>query len=56
MKSSHEKDLAPAIESEGKSKTKDLVEDNEKKIKGQKEGKEEEIVYLTDEDIEDLLK
>jgi fused signal recognition particle receptor len=56
IKSSHEKDLAPAIESEGKSKTKDLVEDKEKKIKGQKEDKEEEIVYLTDEDIEDLLK
>jgi fused signal recognition particle receptor len=52
---SHEKNLALAAESEGKSKTKDLVENNEKKTKSQNKD-DEEIVYLTDEDIEDLLK
>ena len=38
-----------------KSKTKNLAENNEKKAKSQKKD-EEEVVYLTDEDIEDLLK
>lgn len=54
---SSQKNLASTVESEGKSKTKDLVENNEKKTSSQKkEEEEEEIVYLTDEDIEDLLK
>jgi fused signal recognition particle receptor len=57
INSSHEKNLASAVESEGKSNTKDLVENNEKKTSSQKKDEEEEeIVYLTDEDIEDLLK
>jgi fused signal recognition particle receptor len=55
IKSSHEINLASAAESEGKSKTKHLVENTEKENKNQKKD-EEEIVYLTDEDIEDLLK
>lgn len=55
MKSSHEKNLASAVESEEKSRTMDLVKNSEKKTKSQKED-EEEIVYLTDEDIEGLLK
>ena len=59
--SSHEKNLSSTVESEGKSKVKDLVENNGKKTNTQKkieekEEKEEEIVYLTDKDIEDLLK
>lgn len=54
IKSSHEIDPPSSMESERKSKAKNLAEDNEKKIKSQKEG--EEVVYLTDEDIEDLLK
>jgi fused signal recognition particle receptor len=54
IKSSHEIDPPSSTESERKSKTKDLAENNEKKIKSQKEG--EEVVYLSDEDIEDLLK
>jgi hypothetical protein len=53
IKSSHEIDPPSSTESERKSKTKDLAENNEKKIKSQKEG---EVVYLSDEDIEDLLK
>ena len=55
IKSSHEKDLTSSMESEVKSKTKNLAENNEKKAKSQKKD-EEEVVYLTDEDIEDLLK
>jgi fused signal recognition particle receptor len=54
IKSSHEIDPPSSIESERKSRAKNLAENNEKKIKSQKEG--EEVVYLTDEDIEDLLK
>lgn len=54
IKSSHEIDPPSSMESERKSKAKDLAENNEKKIKSQKEG--EEVVYLSDEDIEDLLK
>jgi len=54
VKSSNEKDLTTSIESEVESKTTDLPENNEKKAKSQK--KDEEVVYLTDEDIEDLLK
>jgi hypothetical protein len=54
IKSSHEIDPPSSMESERKSKAKNLAENNEKKIKSQKEG--EEVVYLTDEDIEDLLK
>ena len=53
---SNEKDLAPPVEYEGKLQTRDLVKNDEKKVKTQKEEKEEETVYLTDEDIEDLLK
>jgi fused signal recognition particle receptor len=52
---SSQKNLHPSVESEKKSETKDLVKDNEKKTKSQNKD-EEEIVYLTDEDIEDLLK
>jgi fused signal recognition particle receptor len=55
MKSSHEKNLASVVGSEEKSRTMDLVKNSEKKTKSQKED-EEEIVYLTDEDIEGLLK
>jgi fused signal recognition particle receptor len=55
IKSSHEKDLTSSMESEVKSKTKNLAENNEKKAKSQKKD-EEKVVYLTDEDIEDLLK
>jgi len=47
--------LNSSVESERKSETKDLVKGNEKKAKSQNKD-EEEIVYLTDEDIEDLLK
>ena len=54
IKSSHEIDPPSSMESERKSKAKNLAENNEKKIKSQKEG--EEVVYLSDEDIEDLLK
>jgi fused signal recognition particle receptor len=54
IKSSHEIDPPSFMESERKSKAKDLAENNKKKIKSQKEG--EEVVYLSDEDIEDLLK
>jgi hypothetical protein len=56
--SSNEKDRIPSLESEGKPKTTDLVKNDEKKVERQKEAKEkeEETVYLTDEDIEDLLK
>ena len=52
---SSQKNLHSSVESEKKSETKDLVKDNEKKTKSQNKD-EEEIVYLTDEDIEDLLK
>jgi hypothetical protein len=52
---SSQKNLTSSVESERKSETKDLVNDNEKKTKTQNKD-EEEIVYLTDEDIEDLLK
>jgi fused signal recognition particle receptor len=55
IKSSHEKDLTSSMESEVKSKPKELAENDEKKAKSQKKD-EEEVVYLTDEDIEDLLK
>jgi fused signal recognition particle receptor len=56
--SSNEKEPTPSLESEGKPKTTDLVKNDEKKVERQKEAKEkeEETVYLTDEDIEDLLK
>jgi fused signal recognition particle receptor len=58
--SSHEKNLSSTMESEGKSKVKELVENNGKKTnthkKNEEEKDEEEIVYLTDKDIEDLLK
>jgi fused signal recognition particle receptor len=50
-----QKNLTSSVESERKSETNDLVDNNEKKTKGQNKD-EEEIVYLTDEDIEDLLK
>lgn len=43
-----------AVESEEKSETNNLIEDKDKKTKSQKDDKE--TVYLTDEDIEDLLK
>lgn len=43
-----------AAQSEGKSETNNLLENNEKKTKGHRD--EEDTVYLTDEDIEDLLK
>lgn len=56
IKSFNETNLASAVESEGQSKTKDLVKNNEKKTKSQRKDGEEETVYLTDEDIEDLLK
>jgi fused signal recognition particle receptor len=52
---SSRKDLTSSVESEKKSKTKNIIGKNEKKTKGQNKD-EEEIVYLTDEDIEDLLK
>jgi fused signal recognition particle receptor len=52
---SSQKNLTSSVESERKSETKDLVNDNKKKTKTQNKD-EEEIVYLTDEDIEDLLK
>ena len=52
---SSQKNLHSSVESEKKSETKGLVKDNEKKSKSQNKD-EEEIVYLTDEDIEDLLK
>ena len=55
IKSSNEKDLTSSMGSEMKSKTKNLAENNEKNAKNQKKD-EEEVVYLTDEDIEDLLK
>ena len=55
IKSSNEKDLTSSMGSEMKSKTKYLAENNEKNAKNQKKD-EEEVVYLTDEDIEDLLK
>src|SRR5918995_3692788 len=56
--SSNEKEPTPSLESVGKLKTTDLVKNDEKKVERQKEAKEkeEETVYLTDEDIEDLLK
>lgn len=54
IKRSHEIDPPSSMESERESKAKNLAENNEKKIESQKEG--EEVVYLTDEDIEDLLK
>ncbi|MGA7369815.1 MAG: signal recognition particle-docking protein FtsY [Nitrososphaeraceae archaeon] len=56
IKSFNETNLASAVESEGQSKTKDLVKNNEKKTKSQRKDGEEETVYLTDEDIEDFLK
>jgi fused signal recognition particle receptor len=52
---SSQKDLTSSVESEKKSETKNIIGKNEKKTKGQNKD-EEEIVYLTDEDIEDLLK
>ncbi len=52
---SSQENLNSSVESERKSETKDLVKGNEKKAKSQNKD-EEEIVYLTDEDIEDLLK
>jgi fused signal recognition particle receptor len=55
MTNSHEKNIASAEESEEESKTTKLVESKEKKTEC-REKEEEEIVYLTDEDIEDLLK
>jgi hypothetical protein len=56
--SSNEKEPTPSLESVGKLKTMDLVKNDEKKVERQKEAKEKEegTVYLTDEDIEDLLK
>lgn len=56
--SSNEKDRIPSLESEGKPKTTNLVKNDEKKVERQKIAKEKEgeTVYLTDEDIEDLLK
>ena len=54
---SNEKELAAQpVENEGKLQTRDLVKNDEKKVKRQNEEKEEETVYLTDQDIEDLLK
>jgi fused signal recognition particle receptor len=50
LKISHEENLPSAEESEGRSKTKGLVENKE-----QEEDKAD-VVHLTDEDIEDLLK
>ena len=52
---SSQENLNSSVESERKSESKDLVKGNEKKAKSQNKD-EEEIVYLTDEDIEDLLK
>lgn len=43
-----------AVESEDKAENTNLIEDKDKKTKSQKD--EKEIVYLTDEDIDDLLK
>ncbi|HZD34666.1 MAG TPA: signal recognition particle-docking protein FtsY [Nitrososphaeraceae archaeon] len=43
-----------AVESEDKAENTNLIEDKDKKTKSQKD--EKEVVYLTDEDIEDLLK
>jgi fused signal recognition particle receptor len=43
-----------AVESEERSETNNLIEDKNKKTKSQKDDKD--TVYLTDEDIEDLLK
>jgi hypothetical protein len=52
---SSQENLNSSVESGRKSETKDLVKGNEKKAKSQNKD-EEEMVYLTDEDIEDLLK
>jgi fused signal recognition particle receptor len=52
---SSQENLNSSVESERKSETEDLVKGNEKKAKSQNKDAEE-IVYLTDEDIEDLLK